>query len=86
MLGIRAENVRVVAPSHANTSESFTGEVELLEPLGSDTFIEIGRDKHNLTARVEPDRRLKVGETVGVQLPRHKLHFFDMQSGERLNL
>ena len=66
--------------------DSFTGEVGLLEPLGSDTFVEIVRGEHNITARVEPDRRLKVGETVGVQLPRSKLHFFHTASGERIGI
>ena len=86
MLGIRAEDVRVIASDGALPSDAFTGEVGLLEPLGSDTFVEIVRGAHNITARIEPDRRLKLGETVGVQLPRAKLHFFHSESGERINI
>ena len=83
-LGIRAEDVRVIATAGEMPPDAFTGEVALLEPLGSDTFVEIVRGEQNITARVEPDRRLKLGETVGVQLPRSKLHFFHQVSGERI--
>jgi hypothetical protein len=36
--------------------------------------------------RVEPDRKLRMGEPVTVQLPRAKLHFFQPESGERIEI
>jgi ABC-type sugar transport system ATPase subunit len=86
MLGIRSEDVRLAGGSPAVAPDAFAGEVALLEPLGSDTYVELVRGKHNLTVRVEPDRRLRLGEKVVVQLPRNKLHFFQTESGERMNL
>ena len=86
LLGIRAEDVRVVDASRAEAPDALSCEVSLLEPLGSDTFVELTRGAHNLTARVEPDRRLSVGENVVVQLPEPKLHFFRPDSGQRINL
>lgn len=84
LLGIRAEDVRLVNPAAANPHDSFNGTIALLEPLGSDTYVEVSHDDLSLTARVEPDRRLSVGETVTVQLPREKLHLFDARTQLRL--
>lgn len=85
-LGIRAEDLRLLAPGEPTPGDGFTSEVALLEPLGSDTFVEIMRGAVSLTGRVEPDRRLKMGEAVTVQLPWKKLHFFEAGSGKRVEL
>jgi ABC-type sugar transport system ATPase subunit len=58
--------------------------VTLLEPLGSDTFVEVARNHLSLTVRVEPDRHLRIGETVQLHLPREKLHFFHADTHQRL--
>lgn len=86
LLGIRAEDVRLSQAESAQASDSFGGQVALLEPLGSDTFVEVSRNGLALTARVEPDRRLSVGEAVTLQLPREKLHFFDAKTQARLEV
>jgi multiple sugar transport system ATP-binding protein len=85
ILGIRAEDVRLHAGVPA-ALDAFAGQVELLEPLGSDTFVEVTHNGFALTARIEPDRRVGVGEAVALELPRRKLHFFDAESHVRLNV
>ncbi len=85
-LGIRAEDVRLTPIGTDPTPDRFTGEIALIEPLGSDTFVEISRQGLALTVRVEPDRPLSVGETVALQLPREKLHFFDATTQQRIAL
>jgi ABC-type sugar transport system ATPase subunit len=86
VLGIRAEDVRLDAAGGTPGPGQLAGEVALLEPLGSDTFVEVMRGPITITGRVEPDRRLRVGDAVFLDLPRHKLHFFDAATGERLNV
>jgi len=86
LLGIRAEDVRLTQGDAANSADSFAGQVALLEPLGSDTFVEVSRNGLALTARVEPDRRLSVGEAVTLQLPREKLHVFHADTHQRLEV
>ncbi|MEZ4731373.1 MAG: ABC transporter ATP-binding protein [Caldilineaceae bacterium] len=86
LLGIRAEDVRLRQGDAANSADSFVGQVALLEPLGSDTFVEASRNGLSLTARVEPDRRLRVGEAVTLQLPREKLHVFHAETHQRLEV
>lgn len=100
VLGIRAEDVRVdtadgmqpVVDDRVSSLASpvppgaVRGEITLLEPLGSDTYVEITHAGATITGRVEPDRRLRLGETVTLHLPRHKLHLFDAETGTRLDL
>ncbi|MEZ4678720.1 MAG: ABC transporter ATP-binding protein [Caldilineaceae bacterium] len=86
LLGIRAEDVRLTPVDTDSTADRFIGEIALLEPLGSDTYVEVSHQALALTARVEPDRPLNVGERVALQLPREKLHFFDATTQQRLPL
>jgi ABC-type sugar transport system ATPase subunit len=84
-LGIRAEDITLTAPDSILRSNAFAGMVALLEPLGSDTYVEVNRDSISMTARVEPDRPLQVGDSVVVNIPHEKLHFFHAESQQRLN-
>ena len=56
-----------------------------IEPLGPDSYIEVAFGPNSMTVRMEPDRTPALGETVTVQLPAAKLHFFDTASGSRIN-
>ncbi len=85
-LGIRAEDVQFITTGAEATASGLRGEVGLLEPLGSDTYVEVNRGPITITGRVEPDRRLRLGDKVVLELPRQKLHFFDTATGERLNV
>lgn len=82
-LGIRAEDVKILAAG-ADGDGTMTGEVNLLEPLGSDTYVELANGKVSITARTEPDRGIVLGDKVVVQLARPKLHIFDGKTGARI--
>ena len=85
VLGIRAEDVTLTAPGGTVGPNAFTGTVALLEPLGSDTYVEVSNGAHAVTARVEPDRPLAVGDTVVVNIPREKLHLFNAETEQRID-
>ncbi|MCW1968302.1 MAG: ABC transporter ATP-binding protein [Anaerolineae bacterium] len=88
-LGIRAEDAQLLVDANAtapHSSDVFHGEVTLVEPLGSDTFIEVSRGGNAIVVRVAPDLHLRPQIPVSVRLPRHKLHFFDMANGNRIDL
>jgi multiple sugar transport system ATP-binding protein len=86
VLGIRAEDLQIVAGDGGGAADSSVGVVSLLEPLGSDTYVEIKRGNTTLTGRVEPDRRLRLDDQVAFTLPLPKLHFFAAATGERIDL
>lgn len=82
-VGIRSEDVFVhwsAAPTGATPAR-----VALVEPLGSDTFLELDLGSHSLTARVEAARRPNVGDTVRVTFRPEAVHLFEAGSGTRLN-
>jgi ABC-type sugar transport system ATPase subunit len=85
MLGIRAEDVTLTAVDGTLPANAFAGRVALLEPLGSDTYVEVVSGATSVTARIEPDRPLNVGDAVVVNIPREKLHLFQAESQLRLN-
>jgi multiple sugar transport system ATP-binding protein len=82
-MGIRAEHVRLLPPGEPEPS-SLTGEISLIEPLGADTFIEVAVGGTGITCRIEPDRSMRLGDTVRIGLPAAALHLFDAQTGDRL--
>jgi ABC-type sugar transport system ATPase subunit len=84
-LGVRAEDVKVStagsAPGHART---FTATVQLLEPIGSDTFVELASGDATVVARVAPDAGLQIGQQVSAELLSGRIHLFEREHGERI--
>jgi len=83
-LGIRAEDVQLVGLEPQ--PDVLDGEVTLVEPLGSDTFVEVSHGSSAITARVTPDLHPRPGDRLRLRLPRQKLHIFDAKTGKRLPL
>ncbi|MFM7171607.1 MAG: ABC transporter ATP-binding protein [Caldilinea sp.] len=83
-LGIRAEDVQLVGLEPQ--PDVLEGEVTLVEPLGSDTFVEVSHGSSAITARVTPDLHPRPGDHLRLRLPRQKLHIFDAKTGKRLPL
>jgi len=84
-LGVRAEDVRL----HSTESDeppvgSFRASVQLLEPIGSDTFVELAAGDATLVARVAPDVRLDIGQAVQATLTPGRIHLFDREGGRRI--
>jgi multiple sugar transport system ATP-binding protein len=79
-IGFRPEHV---LPAEA--SGDFSAEVEVVEPVGSETFVNLRYGVHSLVARLAPHLRIEVGQTLPVRLVSDALHFFDAPSGQRLD-
>ena len=87
--GIRPEHLSEAAESEGHIA----GYVEVREPLGSEVFI-IGRvaengdvsaeDKQALTARLEPETRVQVDQTVSLKVDLDEMHLFERSSGAAL--
>ena len=85
VLGVRAEDVRIEAGTAEPTIGSFRAVVQRLEPIGSDTFVELGTGDVTIVARVATDAGLTLGETVQVRLDAGLIHLFDQDSGRRIS-
>jgi multiple sugar transport system ATP-binding protein len=77
VVGIRPEDIEIGAGSaHAV--------VTIVEPTGHETLVSLRLNGQDLVARVAPDRRLRAGDAVLVQVRGEKLHLFHPDIGERL--
>ena len=74
-IGIRPEDIVIEASAEG---QSISGLVELIEPVGSDTFLRIGIGEGvAITARVRADSSVQEGDQVGLGFPLEHLHLFD---------
>jgi multiple sugar transport system ATP-binding protein len=82
VLGIRPEHVRLVRPSD---QQVIPGQVVLVENLGmSDLLtVKVGGEQTTLRALLPPDQAWS-GKQINLALPPEALHWFDVQTGERL--
>ena len=84
-LGIRAEDVKVhlngATPDPART---FKATIQLLEPIGSDTFVELAAGDSTIVARVAPDAGVQLGQTVTAEMLPGRIHLFERERGERI--
>jgi multiple sugar transport system ATP-binding protein len=84
-LGFRPEDGRFVPPGNAEEqSEGIEARVEVLEPLGYDTFVSCSADPYHMVIRAEGGVALSIGDRVGVEVDPAKVHLFDLESGRRL--
>ncbi|WP_254546703.1 ABC transporter ATP-binding protein [Halomarina pelagica] len=81
-LGIRPEDVRLTdgeAGGHAIDID-----VNVIEPLGDQTFVYFELGERTYTASVSGERVVREGEHVEVVFPEDRLHVFDRRTGEAI--
>ncbi len=89
VMGIRPEDIEVVSTpgAHAESRDSlaFAARVDLVEPLGNETFVHTTVGSHSITARAVGRELPAVESTVMLSVDPARLHWFDLESGDRLN-
>jgi multiple sugar transport system ATP-binding protein len=83
-LGVRAEDVKIQLNGAADTERTFGAQVGLMEPIGSDTFVELAVGPSTIVARAAPDIDVTLGQNVRAELAPGRVHLFDLESGNRL--
>ncbi|NPV54262.1 MAG: ABC transporter ATP-binding protein [Firmicutes bacterium] len=87
VIGIRPEHVRVFREKKDNAIACV---LQVVEPYSDELLLDLGlggRNGHSLKCRVYRSQvafEPRVGDAVWVELPWNKIHFFDHQSGQRL--
>ena len=81
--GIRPEAMRV-ADERSNPQSIINAKVELVEALGSESYLYISYNGRQMTARVSSDTELELGSTVKIELNARKIYLFDAATGEAL--
>jgi len=85
-LGFRREAVKVSAAKSSGNAIQLRGEIEALEPdfaqRTQDIYLRSGL--WNYTGLCPLDAKLRIGQTVHVEINPERLYFFDTDSGLRL--
>jgi multiple sugar transport system ATP-binding protein len=82
-MGIRPEDVTVVSGPGAAAATA-SARLDLVESLGNETFVYASAGRHDVTARVEPQKLPAIGSRIFLAFQLEKAHFFDAVSGERI--
>jgi multiple sugar transport system ATP-binding protein len=79
VLGVRPENIMETA---RGGSVAVAARVELVEPMGAETYVHARTAAHTLTARLSPSGAHETGRAVTLHFDLEKAHLFDA-SNER---
>jgi multiple sugar transport system ATP-binding protein len=82
LLGIRPENLLLRPPAPA--CEPLRAQIEIVEAIGSDIYLNFSQAGTPMTARVEATVDIKVGQEVALYPDPERIHLFDPQSGVTL--
>ncbi len=79
-MGVRPEHLQPAAPEAAG----FDTRVEVVEPVGSEVFVNQVFGTHPLVSRLPPRQLPQAGATLRMAVDPAHLHFFDAGTGRRL--
>lgn len=80
IVGIRPEHLLL----SVEPGQGAPAEIELLEPVGPVTYIDIRLGGSALRASLPGDQALSAGQQVGIRLEPDQAHFFDSATGARI--
>ncbi len=80
-VGVRPEHLQ---PAAAGEAGAFVATIEGIEPVGNEIFVNMTSGGLPLVMRVAPQALPAVSENIHVAIHAQHLHFFDAQTGERL--
>ncbi len=86
VFGVRPEDIAAHdSLAGADDGNTVMARAEVVEPLGSEIFAHLTCGSHSIVARMEvPERPLRVGETLQVDLRMAKTHVFDSESSQTI--
>ena len=82
-LGIRPEHILTGDAAHG-ASYSGTAEIDIVEPMGSDTLVWVNFAGQSVRVRTEGLADLKPGDTLKIGFNAARMHLFDVESENRL--
>ncbi len=84
VMGLRPEDIGSAAAEHLAGAPRLKAVVDVVELMGSESFVHLAIGAAALTSRVDAHRRFKVGETAEPAVFIDKAHFFDPVSEKRI--
>ncbi len=84
ILGIRPEHILVNQPAGGIPSLSLPCRVDLIEPMGAETYLYLTGLGHTINARVDPTVKVEVGQECTAHIPLSRFHLFDEKTTVRV--
>jgi multiple sugar transport system ATP-binding protein len=82
-LGVRPEHI-LTGDAAANATYTGTAEIDIVEPMGSDTLVWVNFAGQSVRVRTEGQSGLKSGDTLTIGFDAARLHLFDEKTEIRL--
>ena len=80
VFGIRPEDLGSEEAENNPTSPKITAKIEVVEPMGSETYLYLAIGDHSFIARVDSHRAVHVGDEIQLAISMKKAHVFDSES------
>ena len=80
VFGIRPEDLGSEEAEREEASPKVTAKVEVVEPMGSETYLYLVIGDDSFIARVDSHRKVNVGDEVQLAIAMQKAHVFDAES------
>jgi multiple sugar transport system ATP-binding protein len=84
ILGIRPEDLSLAAAESSGDSPQIEAQIDVVEPMGAESFVHINVNGTTLVARADPHKDFAPGQTVSLNVAVEGAHFFDSQTEESL--
>ncbi|OGV42515.1 MAG: glycerol-3-phosphate ABC transporter ATP-binding protein [Lentisphaerae bacterium GWF2_57_35] len=85
VFGVRPEDIAdALYVSNPNPEFQLKARVEVVEPMGSETYLYLNTGKHMFIARVGVHATVEVNQDLSLVLNMKKAHFFDQKTGETI--
>lgn len=87
VFGIRPEDLtdaRITHDLDVKPDNSFEAEVEVVEPMGSEIYLYLAVDEHEMIARVDAESDAQVGDKIKLGVYTKKMHIFDNETEESI--
>jgi multiple sugar transport system ATP-binding protein len=82
VFGARPEDVGSPEAEEVPGAPKVKAKVEVIEPMGSETYLYLNTGTQMFISRVEAHRRCEVGQEMNLAVMMPKAHFFDTQTEE----
>jgi multiple sugar transport system ATP-binding protein len=84
VFGSRPEDVSSRPWESGDSDSAVCARVEVVEPMGAETFVHLSTGMHGFIARVPPHDRPAIGQQLGIGFNMGKSHFFDAMTEMRI--
>ena len=82
--GLRPEHIGSPSAEAQENPQTIPATVEVIEPMGSETYLYLKAGSTSFIARVDPHRMCKVGETIELAVLMERGHVFDTETTESI--